>query len=253
MKNLHKLVRDGSSFSDYVSSQLKHYVYRLIDPRNGETFYVGKGSGNRVFAHADGEPGAKDDELTDKLRRIREIRIDGFKVAHVIHRHGMTAEQAFEVEAALIDAYPEATNQVGGRAADERGLMHAKQVVERYEAQEVEFEHKALIIFVNRSLAERESVYAAVRYAWKLDPNRARRADIVLAVGQGLVIGVFIAAKWREATIDNFPSLVADVPGRWGFDGREAPAEIANQYLRRRLPAALRIRGAANPIRYVGV
>lgn len=51
-----------------------------------------------------------EDELTEKLKRIREIRMDRFEVAHVIHRHGMTEEQAFEVEAALIDAYP---NQVG--------------------------------------------------------------------------------------------------------------------------------------------
>ncbi len=34
-----------------VIAELKHYVYRLIDPRNGETFYVGKGQGNRVFQH----------------------------------------------------------------------------------------------------------------------------------------------------------------------------------------------------------
>lgn len=30
-------------FSPFVSDQLKNYVYRLIDPRNGNTFYVGKG------------------------------------------------------------------------------------------------------------------------------------------------------------------------------------------------------------------
>ena len=36
-------------FSSSVSEQLKHYVYRLIDPRNGNTFYVGKGKGDRVL------------------------------------------------------------------------------------------------------------------------------------------------------------------------------------------------------------
>ena len=43
------------SFPAGVAEQLKWYVYRLIDPRNGETFYVGKGRGNRIFAHARGD------------------------------------------------------------------------------------------------------------------------------------------------------------------------------------------------------
>ncbi len=117
-------------FTSEISDQLKYYVYRLIDPRNGETFYVGKGTGNRIFAHVKGELGSDADLLTDELQRIRDIRVDGFEVAHVIHRHGLDQTTAFEVEAALIDAYPEATNAVvGGRAfRDERGLMHAKQV-----------------------------------------------------------------------------------------------------------------------------
>ena len=41
-------------FNTEVSESLGNYVYRLIDPRNGETFYVGKGKGNRVFQHAAG-------------------------------------------------------------------------------------------------------------------------------------------------------------------------------------------------------
>src|SRR5689334_14389019 len=115
-------------FSQHVAGKLKYYVYRLIDPRNGETFYVGKGMGNRVFAHVKGEMGVDDDVLTEKLLRIRQIRLDGFEVAHVIHRHGLTEDQALEVEAALIDAYPEVTNQVSGKGSDERGLMHANQI-----------------------------------------------------------------------------------------------------------------------------
>jgi uncharacterized protein len=146
-------------FSQEVSAQLKYYVYRLIDPRNGETFYVGKGVGNRVFAHVKGELGTEADTLTDKLQRIRDIRLDGFDVAHVIHRHGVDEQTAFEIEAALIDAYPEATSAVAGRASDERGLMHANQIIERYQAKEAVFEHKAILINVNRSAAEKDSVY----------------------------------------------------------------------------------------------
>src|SRR5581483_11404470 len=139
------------SFSPHVAQRLAYYVYRLIDPRNGETFYVGKGTGSRVFAHVKGELDATADAMTDKLTRIREIRVDGFEVGHVIQRHGMSEEQAFEVEAALIDAYPEVTNVEGGHGSDERGLMHARLIIEQYEAPEARFAHKVLLITINRS------------------------------------------------------------------------------------------------------
>jgi uncharacterized protein len=173
--------------------------------------------------------------------RIRQIRLDGFEVGHVIHRHGLSEEQALEVESALIDAYPEVTNQMGGKGSDGYGVMHANQIIERYEALEATFVHKVLLINVNRTATERTSVYDAVRSAWKLDPKRAEQVDLVLAVQEGLIVGVFVADEWRP---------VADQ--RWEFVGREAPREVAQQYLRRRLPDIMKKRGAANPIRYAG-
>jgi hypothetical protein len=41
----------NGSFSPEAAEKIGLYVYRLIDPRNGHTFYVGKGKGNRVFQH----------------------------------------------------------------------------------------------------------------------------------------------------------------------------------------------------------
>ncbi len=78
------------TFPPEVIAKLKTYVYRLIDPRNGETFYVGKGKGNRVFEHIR-EKVEKGDELDDKLKRIREIHRSGFEVAHVIHLSGVSS------------------------------------------------------------------------------------------------------------------------------------------------------------------
>ena len=238
-------------FSNHVERQLQSYVYRLLDPRNGETFYIGKGSGNRVFSHIKGELAAGTDELSEKLKRIREIRASGFEVGHVIHRHGLDDATAFEVEAALIDAFPEVSNEVGGARSDQRGLMHAQQIIERYEAKEATFRHKVVIISINRSILERKNAYEAVRYAWKIDPSEARRAELVLAVQQGLIIGAFVPTKWVKATTSNFPGTIEDRPGRWGFIGHEAPDVVAKLYLRRRLPDRLRKRGAANPVRYV--
>lgn len=237
------------SFSPDVSSRLKTYVYRLIDPRNGETFYVGKGRGNRVFAHIRAEQGLEGDELDNKVRRIREIRLAGFEVAHVIHRHGMDEATAFEVEAALIDAYPGLTNIAGGYGTSDVGAMHAREIIRRYSAEPAVFEHKALLISVNRSAAE-TSLYEATRYAWKISRKKALQAEVILSTLQGLIVGAFVADDWLEATAENFPGRTDAAPGRLGFIGREAPVSLQKLYVGKRVPDEYRKRGAANPIKY---
>jgi hypothetical protein len=141
---------ESESFPADVASKLKTYVYRLIDPRNGETFYVGKGQDNRVFSHIRAEQNLEGDEIDNKLKRIREIRLAGFEVAHVIHRQGMDERTAFEVEAALIDAYPGLTNIAGRTGGTDYGVMHAKEIIRRYSAEPAVFRHKALLISVSR-------------------------------------------------------------------------------------------------------
>lgn len=245
-------------FSETVTDKLGHYVYRLIDPRNGTTFYVGRGQGNRVFSHAAGQQlGSKENQEALKLKTIRAIRNAGFQVQHVIHRHGMSEETAKEVEAALIDAYPGLANIQGGFNND-RGVMHAEEIVRTYEASIAEFQHKLILINVNMTSRE-EDLIDAVRYAWKIDPHRADKADYVLAVRSGLIIGAFeVEGKWLAATAENFPpfsSVGRKGPrkGRYGFWGHEAPTEIVKLYVQKRVPNEFRKRGAANPIRYVHV
>jgi len=243
--------REPQSFPPDVAQKLKTYVYRLIDPRNGETFYVGKGKGNRVFAHIRAEGNLDGDEIDNKLKRIREIRLSGFEVGHVIHRHGMDEGIAFEVEAALIDAYPGLTNIAGGTGGNDYGAMHAREIIRRYSAEPAVFRHKALLISVNRSAAER-SLYDATRYAWKIDKRKAKQADVILSTMQGVIVGAFIAHHWLQATAANFPGRAEfdGVPGRFGFIGEEAPADMKKLYVGKRVPDEYRKRGAANPIKY---
>jgi len=234
------------SFPPGVAEKLKTYVYRLIDPRNGETFYIGKGKGDRVFAHV--RANIDTDDPGDKLKRICEIRAAGFDVAHVIHRHGLDDRTAFEVEAALIDAYPGLTNAVIGAGSNDFGVMHAQEIVSRYQAEPATFQHRAILINVNRSASE-TSLYDATRYAWKISQKKAERAEIVLAICHGLIVAVFVADRWLPATAENFPSRESS-PGRFGFIGHEAPDTISGLYIRKRIPDEYRKQGAANPIKY---
>ncbi len=213
--------------------------------------YLGEGKGNRVFAHIRGEAVLEDDEIDNKLKRIRQIRLAGFDVAHVIHRHGMDEATAFEVEAALMDAYPRLSNIVGGSGGAEYGAMHAQEIIRRYSAKPAVFQHKALLISVNRSATER-SLYDATRYAWKIDTRKAKQAEVILSTVQGLIVGAFVAHDWLEATTANFPGRAEGdgVPGRFGFVGAEAPEDMKLLYVGKRVPDEYRKQGAANPIKY---
>lgn len=236
------------AFPPGVAAKLKVYVYRLIDPRNGETFYVGKGRGNRVFAHIHAAKNLDGDDLSNKIKRIQDITLAGLDVGHVIHRHGMDDRTAFEVEAALIDAYPGLTNLAEGAGNAAYGAMHAKDIIRRYGAEPAVFRHKALLINVNRSAAE-TSLYEATRYAWKVSPTKAEKAEVILAVVQGLIVGAFVADRWLPANTTYFPGR-EEVPGRYGFVGRPAPERLSKLYLGKSLPPKYRKKGAANPIKY---
>ena len=131
------------------------------------------------------------------MKRIREVQLAGLTVGHVIHRHGMDDETAFEVEAALIDAYPGLTNIAGGTGNSDFGAMHASEIIRRYAAEPAVFKHKALLISVNRSAAE-TSLYEATRYAWKISRSKAERADVILATLQGMIVGAFVADSRRR-------------------------------------------------------
>ncbi|MBR9878513.1 MULTISPECIES: GIY-YIG nuclease family protein [unclassified Halomonas] len=92
-----------------------YYVYELVDPRCGTTFYVGKGKGQRALAHG-AEAGTSTDH-NEKLARIREIRAAGEKELAIVIGRYETEEQAYAVEATLIHwvyGFYSLTNVQGG-------------------------------------------------------------------------------------------------------------------------------------------
>jgi hypothetical protein len=243
------------TFPFELHDQLKYYVYRLIDPRTGQTFYVGKGKGNRVFEHAKNAIDLTDDDLlTDKSRTIQDIINSGLEVLHVIHRHGIEDEStAFEVEAALIEAYPGLTNLAGGHDNSERGCAHADELIRKYKMEAIKPQHNLLAISIGRSLEEGRSTYDAVRMFWRVSESRAKSVEYVLAHRSGIVLDVFIADEWVDSTDERLCKYIEEGhvfdPPRKAFVGRQAPSEILDLYRNTRLPAVKK--GAASPIRYL--
>jgi hypothetical protein len=140
--------------------------------------------------------------------------------------------------------------------------MTKKEIIERYKTAEeakIPDGNRLLLICVNKTVEDRSlGVLNAVRYSWKISPDRAAAADYVLAVAFGLIVGVFeVEGEWQEAKKENFSPEIPEHHGNWkhqdgryGFHGREAPESVSVSYLNKRVPTALRNHGA--PIRYVG-
>ncbi|XUB42925.1 hypothetical protein IGL03_002207 [Enterococcus sp. DIV0808] len=89
-----------------------YYVYCLVDPRNNQTFYIGKGKGNRIFAHRQAALNMlrKSDLLEEnetvrtlKIKTIQEINGMKLKISSYILSYGLTESEAYASENALIN------------------------------------------------------------------------------------------------------------------------------------------------------
>ena len=255
-----------TEFSSEVIEKLKHYVYRLVDPRNGQTFYVGEGCGNRVFAHANAvdmsfyqnsEFLKEEDKPTDdnvdpaKIKRIVDIKSKGLNVIHIIQRWGMDAKTAFEVESAFIDYFglENLTNKIKGHE-DERGMRWTDDLELSMTAKTFDdypnCPNKFIIIKINDyninrcGGPENNGIYNAVRWCWKVRPSRANKYPYVLAVRYGIVVGVYQINENGWKKVEN--------SDRAYFDGVEAPEEIKKFFLNKKVPE--RFRRRQNPASY---
>src|SRR5437879_2583806 len=114
---------DIVEFPTSVIERLGFYVYTLTDPRTSKVFYVGKGTGNRLFAHVN--EAIETPSQADKIGKIREIHARGQQIRYEIIRHGMAETEALEVEASLIDfiGLADLSNRVAGHDMDVRGSI----------------------------------------------------------------------------------------------------------------------------------
>lgn len=155
-----------------VADELGHYVYALVDPRDGIPFYIGKGTGDRFAAHGrealwtynggDLETEADEQSISSKVRKIRELAGD---IDIWIIRHGLNKAEYTQVEAACIDlltSFPVARlnegesrhpdgvrDQLTNRrkeASRGHGIVRLERLIEEKSAPVLEYDEPLLII-----------------------------------------------------------------------------------------------------------
>ena len=243
-----------TEFSPDVVAQLNYYVYRLIDPRNGQTFYVGKGKGNRVFQHVkcaiDYYDGAEDidEEDPNKFKTIQNIRDSGLEVIHIIQRWNLTESEAFQVESALIDAYQGLSNIQSGHHSD-FGVTNAEELQSRLSMKTYDepTDFKYLIIKVRwwtlyqlMSEFPTDYRYEATRREWKIKPRSIKEYKYVFSVTDGIVKEVYKIKNWYNSPDES--------SSRYAFNGEIAEEEIRARFKNTRIPDKYCKKGMASPV-----
>ena len=99
------------------------FVYGLVDPRNNEIFYIGKGKGDRPEKHLkEAKKYERTGESTNvyKSRKILNILKAGFESYKIIFLHkNLTEDEAFDLEIKEINSRSNLTNVgEGGKGGD---------------------------------------------------------------------------------------------------------------------------------------
>ena len=191
------------------------YVYGLIDPRNDELFYIGKGSGNRVFDHEKESLSCPGSERL-KLKTIAGIKSSGFEVKKIIINCNLSSDEAIAAEASLINAFnyvgkTHLTNIVSGHHSSEAITVDDYEMI--HGAEELfpeQIQHRILVIKINklyRRDMSSDELYDAVRGVWRASLKRVKRVDYVFGVYNSLILGVYKPSEWFvcKDAVDRLP------------------------------------------------
>ena len=190
-------------FKQSVKEALNFYVYALVDPRDKKIFYVGKGSGDRVFQHAEDSLNDNDESL--KFSTIRDIHSANLEVEYYIIRHNLSEHEAYLVESTIIDLLTyEAfnrenilTNVVKGHHQWNEGIKTEEEINILYDCKKIEPipGDKLLLVSLNKTYKQskakgiyrRTDDYESARKYWKLSDAKAHQVQYVLGIYRGIV------------------------------------------------------------------
>lgn len=248
----------------------EYYVYGLIDPRSEKLFYIGKGTGNRVFQHVI-ESDKNPESEKAKLLTIKDIELSGNSVRHILINWGLSESEAFASEATLINLInyisPDAlTNIVSGHHSV--GCMTVEEIEQNYGALPLgldDFTHKTLIIKINKLYNRKmtmEELYDIVRGVWRADINKVQQVEYVLGVYNNLIVCCYKPDRWykiENCPKDKLPKHIQNAnlsafSSRVFFECDDIYSldEVQTYFLNKSIEALGYIQKSQNPITYIG-
>lgn len=229
----------SQGFPAKLIEDLGSYVYMYSDPKTKKPFYVGKGTGNRIFSHLIFND--ETDIENEKLQKIAEIRSRGKEPLIEILSYGLDDETALIVEAAAIDllGVNNLTNLQSGHGSKKYGRIEVNEMIAKYggELEEGDVTEKVLCIVPNqlyRTDMSAAELYDATRGYWPVAFERAKQAEYVFSVYRGRVLEVYKVIEWYPAgttfmaTREN-DGIISDE--RFEFVGQIASEDIRKKYV----------------------
>ncbi len=217
-------------FSREVINKLKFYVYIYIDPKNNEIFYIGKGKGNRCFSHL------TDDNESEKVKRIKEIRQENKEPIIEMLIHGVTEDVALKVEASVIDLIDlkKLTNKIKGHASSKIGRMSLEKLISIYNPEKANISECSLLIKISQTFSyslSPNALYDATRQFWRTGPDR-EKVEYAFAIFDGTIQEIYKVISWHKAgTTFSSRKPEPKEEDRWEFIGRIAEEKIRKKYL----------------------
>lgn len=209
----------------------KYYVYGLYEKESAVPFYIGKGQGKRIFEHKDDAMVIWDlintngDEHNTKLSsKIETIIRHNGEIIPVIIKFGLTEQEAFAAESALINlcnyhtenaSVTSLTNLVSGHGSKREKSAFSKDnqvkartvenFIDNYYIPDFDvstIKESCIMIKINHTYQAGDSisdVYEHVRGVWRLSEKRIAQVKYALALYRGICVGVFKIDGWKKA------------------------------------------------------
>lgn len=238
--------------------ELDYYVYIYSDPDTRIPFYIGKGKGNRCFAHLfqEGE--------SEKIKKIQELTSQGKQPIIEVLIRGVDEETAFKVEAACIDliGIENLTNIQKGHHSKLVGRVDVDDLNQSYNRKvllEEDITDNVMMIRINQlyhyGMTEVE-LYDATRSCWRVNLQQANKVSYVLAVYDGIVQEVYKVSAWvpcySTLMMREIPQEIIEKDkalNKYEFVGTIAEESVRQKYLGG-IVSGLFTKGAQSPFKY---